>query len=340
MNFRKTLLLLVVLVIAVTFISIFTSTAATPVAPLELQQQLKAPFRFVAFGDTRFTESTNPDVSNASIRRAIVNAVAKEKPAFITISGDIVYKGDHAGDWKVWDSETSAWRDEKIPVYPTLGNHDLHGNEQTALANYFQRFPDLQQHRYYSVRFANCLMLALDSSISETTGPQGEWIKQTLDKLPDDVAFVILVLHHPPFTSSSDKEKYGGGHSARSNEEELGKELEGRQTHTRARFVVFAGHVHNYERHEHGGVTYFVTGGGGAHAHLIERNPSDPFQSTTVNYHYLVADVSADSMIVTMHRVEIVDGKEVWTQPDTVTISVSTTKAENRSALSTAGFVQ
>jgi hypothetical protein len=40
--------------------------------------------------------------------------------------------------------------------------------------------------------------------------------------------------------------------------------LEVRQSYTRARFAVFTGHVHNYERHEHGGVTYFVTGGGGA----------------------------------------------------------------------------
>ena len=40
--------------------------------------------------------------------------------------------------------------------------------------------------------------------------------------------------------------------------------LEERQAHARARIVVFSGHVHNYERHEHGGVTYFVSGGGGA----------------------------------------------------------------------------
>jgi hypothetical protein len=38
--------------------------------------------------------------------------------------------------------------------------------------------------------------------------------------------------------------------------------------------------VHNYERHEHGGVTYFVTGGAGAHAYPIERARDDPFQST------------------------------------------------------------
>jgi hypothetical protein len=48
----------------------------------------------------------------------------------------------------------------------------------------------------------------------------------------------------------------------------------------RDRIIVFSGHVHNYERHEHGGVTYFVTGGAGAHAYPIEHARDDPFQST------------------------------------------------------------
>ena len=71
--------------------------------------------------------------------------------------------------------------------------------------------------------------------------------------------FVFIVLHHPPYTSSSDAKTFGGGHSARSQEQKLAKTLEARQQNLRARIVVFSGHVHNYERHEHGGVTYFVT---------------------------------------------------------------------------------
>ncbi len=300
--------------------------SSTPSA--ELRQQVSLPFRFVAFGDTRFTHSTSEQVSNAQVRQAIVHAITKEKPSFISIGGDIVYKGDDVGDWRVWDEETRAWREDKLTVYPALGNHDLHGNETTALANYFKRFPDLNGSRYYTVRLANCLMLVLDSVRAETAGPQGEWFKHELQSVPGDVAFVIIVLHHPPYTSSSDAEKYGGGHSARSMEKDLSKLIEDQQLGSRARFVVFSGHVHNYERHQHGGVTYFVTGGGGAHAYPIERDPGDLFQSTAVNYHYLVAEVSAQSMKITMKRVEIVGGKEVWTQPDSVAIPVPTGQAE------------
>ena len=61
--------------------------------------------------------------------------------------------------------------------------------------------------------------------------------------------------------------------------------LEERQAHASFRVVFFSGHVHNYERHEHGGIAYFVSGGGGAHAYPIERAPEDPFQSKEINYH-------------------------------------------------------
>ncbi len=319
---RKVCPLAVILMLVTVFHVTRAYNAPSPTTPSELQQTVSVPFRFVAFGDTRFTHSSSSRVSNSEIRQAIVRAIAKTDPSFISIGGDIVYRGDDAKDWAVWDSETSAWRQENIPVYPALGNHDLQGNEATALSNYFMRFPHLGGSRYYSVRLANCLMLVLDSSLSETTGNQGEWFKQKLENIPDDVAFVLVVLHHPLYTSSSDEETYGGGHSARSAEKDLAAFLEKQQLHTRARFVVFSGHVHNYERHQHGGVTYFVTGGGGAHAYPIVRNPSDFFQSTTVNYHYLLAEVSAESMKITMNRVEINNGKEVWTQPDNVTITV------------------
>ena len=100
----------------------------------------------------------------------------------------------------------------------------------------------------------------------------------------------------------------------------LAKMLEDRQTHTRARFVVFSGHVHNYERHEHGGVTYLVTGGGGAHAYPIERAADDPFQSKEINYHYLVVEVDTGRLQVTMNRLQLTEGKALWSTPDHVEI--------------------
>jgi acid phosphatase type 7 len=303
------------------------SQATTQTESVELQLQVSTPFHFVAYGDARFHDPKDTDAANAPVRQVLVQAIAQTNPAFISFSGDIVYNGYDTEDWKVWDSETAVWREKKIPVYPALGNHDLHGSEKIALSNYFQHFPELKNSVYYSVRFANALMLVLDSALDETSGPQGQWLKQKLDNLPGTVDFVFIVLHHPPYTSSSDMNILSGGHSARSQEKELARMLESRQQSQRARIVVFSGHVHNYERHEHGGVTYFVTGGAGAHPVLINRPKDDPFQSKDVNYHYLQVEVDRGSLKITMHRVELKGGTAVWTEPDSVRISVPAAKA-------------
>jgi len=298
-----------------------------PTQPVALQLQVNTPFRFVAYGDSRFHDPKDTVAANPAVRQTLVQTVAELNPAFISFGGDIVYNGDDANDWKVWDNETTVWREKKIPVYPALGNHDLHGNENVALGNYFQRFPDLKSSRYYSARAANTLMLVLDSSLDETSGPQGKWLTQELDTLPADVDFVFIVLHHPPYTSSSDEKKYGGGHSSRTPESLLAKMLEARQQNTAARFVVFSGHVHNYERHEHGGVTYFVLGGAGAHAYPIERAATDPFQSKEINYHYLLVEVDRHHLKLTMNRLDLTSGKAVWTQPDSLEITTAAAAA-------------
>src|SRR5580693_8044698 len=290
--------------------------------PVDLRVDVKTPFRFVAYGDTRFHDPTDSEAANPAVRVALVHAIADVNPAFVCFTGDIVYNGYDANDWKVWDNETSIWRDKKIPIYPALGNQDLHGDEKVALANYFERFPDLKNSRYYSMRAANTLMLVLDSSLDETSGPQGRWLSHALDTLPGDVDFVFVVLHHPPYTSSSDAKKFGGGHSSRSPEHALANELEERQQHFRARIVVFSGHVHNYERHEHGGVTYFVLGGAGAHAYPIQRAASDPFQSKEINYHYLLVELDRRHLKATMNRLDLSSGKAAWTQPDSLEITV------------------
>jgi Icc-related predicted phosphoesterase len=289
--------------------------------PALLELNVPPVFCFVALGDTRFHDPSDTAPSNPAIRHALVSAIDKQNPSFISIGGDIVYVGESPKDWQVWDTETAVWREHGIPVYPALGNHDLKGNTQTALANYFTRFPELERSRFYSVRMANALVLVLDSSLEELSGAEGDWLRSELEHLSAYVDFVFLVFHHPSYTSSSDAKTYGGGHAARDSEQALARFLESRQQLARARFIVFNGHVHNYERHERGGITYFVTGGGGAPAYPILRRPDDPYQDPGVNYHFLLVQVDHNRLTVTMHKVELEGAKEVWTQPDSLSIT-------------------
>src|SRR5689334_2032910 len=43
----------------------------------------------VAYGDVRFTDPGDTRVSNAGVRRAIVNKIADEKPDFVIFTGDL-----------------------------------------------------------------------------------------------------------------------------------------------------------------------------------------------------------------------------------------------------------
>jgi Icc-related predicted phosphoesterase len=309
----------------VLFMSLFAglTTAAQP-QPVDLHLSQSNRVHFVAYGDTRFTDPANTDAANPEARRELVKAIANAGPDFVTFGGDIAYNGNDPDDWKVYDSETAVWREKHIRVYPALGNHDLHGDLKASLANYFQRYPELDHSLFYSVSTGNMLMLTLDSALDETSGAQGDWLKSKMDAVPASVDFVVIVLHHPPYTSSSDEKKFGGGHSARKAEQSLAQFLEERQKKMRARIVVFAGHVHNYEHHEHSGVTYFVTGGGGAHAYPIERKPTDLFQSKGINYHFLDVKVEPGKMVATMNRLELKNGAASWTQPETVTVTAPT----------------
>ena len=80
------------------------------------------PLVLVVYGDTRFTQ--REDVVNAVARRALVGKIATENPAAILIGGDLVYEGHDPGDYRTFRTETGAWSEAHIPVFPALGNQD------------------------------------------------------------------------------------------------------------------------------------------------------------------------------------------------------------------------
>lgn len=260
------------------------------------------PFTFAVDGDTRFTHV--PTASDAAKRQAIVQKLTKERPDFVVINGDLVYNGYDKEDWSVFDSETAPLRDEGVKIFPALGNHDLHGGED-GLRNYFARFPDLKGHRWYSVRYGNSLLLALDSDSDDVpSSPQGQWLASELEHVPADVDFIFLSMHHPPYTKSSEHFMGGGGHSARPEEQQLAHFLEQKAAGMKQKIVVLAGHVHNYERYEHGGVMYIVSGGGGAPPYMINRSPDDFYNQAGPTYHYCTVKVDHGKLHFEMHKLE------------------------------------
>lgn len=243
------------------------------------------PFTFIVYGDLRFTDPKNTWDTDPARRVALVNRIAQEHPDLLIITGDLVLKGDRFSDWDVFDEQTRPWRDAGMRVFPTLGNHDLTGELDLALQNYFRRFPALNNHRWYALRYGNCYFLMLDSDSETGPGsPQREWMAWEFDHLPPGTDYVFVVAHHPSYTQSTFAE--GAGHAARGSEQRLGKFLEERQKTLGAQIFEFSGHVHNYERYQIGGVVYIVTAGGGAVPYAVTRKRTDFYHEAGPTYHF------------------------------------------------------
>jgi hypothetical protein len=143
----------------------------------------------------------------------------------------------------------------------------------------------------------------LDSSASLLPGSdQARWIEKQIDGLPSSVDFVLITLHHPPVADV--QEHIEVDHNPRPNEIALRDYLSKAARTSHATFLVSAGHIHNYERTVFEGVTYLVSGGGGAPPYFVERTPGDLYKSILFpNYHYVKLTVEKDRLHAAMYRV-------------------------------------
>jgi hypothetical protein len=244
---------------------------------------------WIAYGDMRFTDPKETDATNPVIRKWLVDRIAEEKPDAVLLSGDVPWHGYDTGDYKQYRSETEPWRRGSIRVIPALGNHELNGNDPaTGLENWWTAFPTLRGYRWYSVRLgSNVAVLNVDSNSSLLPGSdQQRWIAGQLEALPASVKFVVFNMHHPPL---ADYQAQGDAdHNPRPNEIALAGMLKASPLRSRVRFIVCAGHIHNYERFLQDDTTYLVSGGAGAKPRTIVRAKDDLYQDPApANYHYV-----------------------------------------------------
>ena len=282
----------------------------------------KAPI-IIAFGDQRFTDPTNTKVTNPTVRHWMVQKIAEERPDAVLLNGDVPYSGDVVNDYEVYKTETQIWRDRNINVYPALGNHEFHGDPQQALDHWWAAFPEMKNRRWYSVQVGKSIYtIALDSDTSLLPGSdQARWLDGQLNGLPKDTKFVIISMHHPPVADL--QTRYNVSHNPRPNEIALRDYLEGIAPRLHAKIIVSAGHIHNYERTERGGVLYLVSGGGGASPVRVDRAPEDLYQSNDFpNYHYVKFVLDGNTLRGTMFRVADADANSpTWQVRDEFTVS-------------------
>ncbi|HZP80269.1 MAG TPA: metallophosphoesterase [Chthonomonadaceae bacterium] len=239
------------------------------------------PLRFVVYGDTR---------DGHDVHRKLVVLIMAQDPDLVLQTGDLVHRGSDAELWKTYDDITGSMR-RIVPVYPSRGNHDLGGPgyEERVTAPFTSG-----NKLYYSFDKGGCHFVSVDSFSSYKPGsPQYEWLEKDLAAAQKKAAHTFVYFHTPPYSI--------GAH---------GSDLTARRilcplfTKYGVR-AVFNGHDHIYYRTRRDGVTYVVTGGGGAPLY-----PTDPNKGAiegdkwgSVN-HILVCDVSGKTVTMTALRAD------------------------------------
>jgi len=250
------------------------------------------PFSFSVMGDTR---------NGADAHRRVVERMAQAVPDFVVGTGDMVDDGSAEEQWQqFFDIENRLLRDNVY--YPAVGNHDRQGRGRTADSyRAFFSVPDNggDTERYYAFSYAAARFLVLDSNeYSFALSDQTAWLERELIAARQDpaVRHVFVVMHHPPYSISV----HGGSLDLRERWTPLFEKYQVS--------AVFSGHDHVYERAEHNGIRYFVSGGGGAP--LYPRRPNaSPVDLEAVKkfervFHFLRVTVTGARVEVTGVRTD------------------------------------
>jgi hypothetical protein len=237
------------------------------------------PVRFVAWGDSG-TGSEDQLAAYEQMRTVPFD--------FMVHTGDVGYGSGTANELQRYYFDVYASSLQSFPSYPSSGNHEYNSADATPFRQAFdlpRNGGDAGLKRWYSFDWGDAHFVALDT---ERTGEvQAAWLEAdlTANKLP----WTIVYGHKPPFSS-------GDHGSDGSFQKYFNPILE--KHHVQ---LVLNGHDHNYERtNPINGVTYVVTGGGGAGTRDMKSSWFTAYGDAVIHVVY----VTIEGNRLTMHALD------------------------------------
>lgn len=217
-------------------------------------------YRIGVFGDCG-----NNSINQRNVRNEFEKYLGSNYMNAWILLGDNTYPDGEDAEYQV--KFFNVYKDnllKKYPLFPSPGNHDYHDIEFSA--NYAQQSHEVAYYHnfsmpvngeaggvpsntkaFYSYNIGNVHFLSLDSygkennyRMSDTMGPQVQWIKKDLEANKNKT-WVVAYWHHPPYTMGSHNSD-NTGELSRIREnfipilERYGVDL------------VLCGHSHDYER--------------------------------------------------------------------------------------------
>ncbi len=205
---------------------------------------------------------------NLQATKMIFKDVDTLRPAAFFILGDVVSLGKSNSAWHNIDQYIKQTTRDSIPVYATLGNHEVMFNAKKGTRNFKVRFPMYNPAGYTEIVDSVAVVL-LNSNFNEMSAKaiilQNNWYKHKLEELDGDpaVKFIIVGCHHSPYTNSRVVRP-----SLPVQQNFVPPFVQSKKC-----LLFLSGHSHNFERFKVQGKYFLVIGGGGGlHQPLAANN--------------------------------------------------------------------
>ena len=181
----------------------------------------------------------------------IVTAANLHRPDFLFHCGDLTPFGQE----NQYQAVKAVLDQSIVPVYTTIGNHDLKEGGGVLYEEYFGT-------SRYSFNLGPAHFTVFNTSSSDISAQEFSWLEQDLTQTEAEFRFVFT--HIPPFDPRT-----GENHSLinSTTSTQLMSLFEAHEVD-----VVFTGHIHMYNETVVNGVRYVITGGAGASLYADEDN--------------------------------------------------------------------
>ena len=249
-------------------------------------------YRIITVGDVRSQPAEWARVSNRIVEH-------ESEALFMIGTGDYPSDGRKYPQWVLQFFRPARDLLARMPLWPAIGNHEATrpaGSTQEENSKYFSLFELPGNEHWYRVDYHLLTLLIVDSnSHCDPSSEQYEWLRSQLRS--KRARYTLVAFHHAPFTSGPHGKVHPDGTPKEWPIDESQRflvplfEMYGVD-------LVLNGHDHLYERSEKNGLTYIVTGGGGAPLYKVNSTFNRYQQVAQSKHHYVTLDIDAEKIVV------------------------------------------